>query len=169
MLNIENAHPTAKGILEYIDKLEAFCLGDEPFTPAKFREINEVLSIGAVLMLGKHRYQKSSKGKKLVWKGLDNCEYDMGFIHDADVMRNYPGFNAKYTKALGGDLVHENKIISVPNRKGSLSVVIMKDGSKGIGPNYRIALRNAALKMHLKSKFNYFSLANIWKQILGHA
>ncbi len=169
MINIEAARPTTKKILSNIDEIENFFMGSKKFSPARFREINEELSISAVLMLGKRRYQSSADGKRLFWQGLDNKEHDMGLVHDANVKRHYPGFHAISSRSLGGEHVSANKTIVSPNGRGTLSVVTMADGSKGIGHNYRIALRNAALKMHLKSKFNYFSLSDIWKNILGTA
>ena len=71
--------------------------------------------------------------------------------------------------ALAGDKVAESKVIHIAGVKGSVTVVTMLDGSVGVGPNYRMALRNAALKMHLKSYFNRLSLASIWGRIMGHA
>ncbi|MGH1377483.1 MAG: hypothetical protein ACRBB3_01555 [Alphaproteobacteria bacterium] len=169
MLNIENARPTAKKMLGHVDRFESFCMGKISYSPSEFREINEELSIGAVLMLGKHRYQKNDNGRHLLWQGLDEQEYDMGLTHDAHVMRDYPGFNAKKSRSLEGNMVADSTVISGPNGKGNLSVVTMKDGTVGIGPDYKIALRNAALKLHLKSKFNKFSLATMFKSILGSA
>ncbi len=166
MINIETARPTTKKILSNISEIEDFCLGSKSFSPELFREINEELSIGAVLMVGKRRYQREADGKRLFWLGLDNNEHDMGMVHDARVKRYYPGFHASSSRSLGGDHVSDNEIITAPNGRGNISIVTMTDGSKGIGPNYRIALRNAALKMHLKSKFNYFSLSGIWNNII---
>ncbi|PCK00459.1 MAG: hypothetical protein COA45_01385 [Zetaproteobacteria bacterium] len=169
MLNIENAKPTAKKILGHINTFENFCMGKTNYSPSEFREINEELSIGAVLMLGTHRYQKGENGKRLLWQGLDECEYDLGFTHEAHIMRDYPGFNAKRSRSLEGDMVADSAVIAGPNGKGNLSIVTMKDGTVGIGPNYKIALRNAALKLHLKSNFNHFSLSALFKRIWGNA
>ncbi len=169
MINIETARPTASQMLDNINEIEAFLMGKRKFSPTKFREINADLSVGAVLMLGKRRYEKSAEGRRLFWQGLDEHEHDMGLVHDANITRNYPGFKAKASRSLGGSHVLNNKIITAPNGKGSLSIVTMQDGSEGIGPNYKIALRNAALKMHLKSQFNCLSLASLWNKILGNA
>ncbi len=169
MINIEAARPNTKQILNNIDVIESFFMGETNFSPSRFREINEELSISAVLTLGKRRYQKDIDGKRLFWLGLDNNEHDMGLVHDAKIKRHYPGFHASSSRSLDGGYISDNSNIPAPNGKGTLSVVTMKDGSRGIGSNYRIALRNAALKMHLKSKFNYFSLADIWKSVLGTA
>ena len=154
MPDIENAHPTSEQILNHIDIFEKFCMGQTRYSPTQFREINEELSIGAVLMLGRHRYEKNHDGKRLFWKGLDNHEHDLGLTHNANIMRDYPGFNAKKSRSLDNDLVAKTTVIAAPNKKGNISVVTLKDGTTGLGPNYRIALRNATLKMHLTSKFN---------------
>ena len=169
MFDVKNASPPQKQLLRYLDEFEQCCTGEKYCSPSKFREINKHLSIGAVLRLGTHRYETNLTGTRLFWKGLDGREYDMGLTHDMHVMRDYPGFHAQCSRSLGNDLVLENKTIPGPNKKGSLSVVTMKDGSTGIGPNYRIALRNAVLKMHLTAQFNRFSLAGLWKQIWGRA
>ncbi len=169
MLSIENARPTAKRLLHHIEVFEAFCTGDELYTPDKFREINQELSVGAVLMIGRHRYQKDIDGKHLLWRGLDDNEYDLGNVNNANVMRDYPGFHAKRSLSLGSNHVINSEIIPAPHGRGNLCIVTMEDGSTGIAPNYRMALRNAALKMHLTAKFNHFSLANVWNRVWGHA
>lgn len=170
MLALENARPTAKKMLNHIDTFEEFCLGKRNYTPSTFRAINEELSVGAVLLLGKHRFQKERDGNHLMWKGLDQCEHDLGPVHEANVMRDFPGFHKKRSLSLGKSSVKETQIVPHPNGSGNLSIVIMKDGSIGIGPNYRIALRNAALRMHLKARFNFVSLLTLWKMaVCGHA
>lgn len=169
MLNIENARPSAKQLLINIEEFEQFCLGAKKFKPSKFREINEELSIGAVLMLGKRRFLRHDKGRKIIWCGLDNQEHDLGYMHDAKVMRDYPGFHASRSLSLGSDMVLETKIIPSLCNKSNVTSVTMSDGSTGIGPNYRIALRNAALKKHFKEQFNSLSLSNIWQRVWGNA
>ncbi len=155
MITIDQLNPNPKQMLNHIDEFENLCLGNKYYSPSKFREMNEELSVGAVLMLGKHRYEKSAQGKRLFWKGLDNREYDMGLTHESRIMRDYPGFNSKHSKPLGSNLIKNSKVITCPNGKGNISIVTMKDGSEGVGPNFRIALRNASLKMHLKSRKRY--------------
>lgn len=171
MFELEKARPTAKKMLSHIDTFEDFCMGKRTYTPSVFREINEELSVGAVLMLGKHRYKKdrNGNGKHLMWKGLDNREYNLGLTHETNVMRDFPGFHAKRSLSLGKDQVKESQIVPSPSGKGNLSIVIMADGTVGIAPNYRMALRNAALRMHLKSRFNFAALFNIWGNRWGHA
>lgn len=169
MLSIEMAKPTAKKILAHLDDFEKFCLGEQKLHPAKFRDINSELSICAVLIIGKRRYQNTNNNKHLIWIGLDNREHDLGRADDINVMRDYPGFHATRTLALGGDQIETTKFIDNPNGSGSLCEVTMKDGSRAIGPNYRMALRNAALKMHLKTHFNAMNLSSIWNGIWGNA
>lgn len=169
-MNIEHARPTAKDILSHLSEFEDFCMGKVRFSPEKFRNINEELSVGAVLMLGKRRFQNNGNRKHLLWQGLDNREYDLGPVHEPRIMRDYPGFHAACSRSLGSNLVAETEIINGPNGRGNISVVTLIDGTVGIGPNYRTALRNAALKMHLKSKFNFLAMADsVWKSIWGNA
>lgn len=169
MLNIENARPSSKQILLNLEMFERFCMGDRQFSPSKFREINEELSISAVLLLGKHRFLRHAEGKRLMWRGLDNTEHDLGYTHDAKVMRDYPGFHAQRSLSLGNNLVVDRKIVPITNGRGNVSIVTMEDGSTGLGFNYRIALRNASLKMHLSPQFNFMSLTDIWGRVWGNA
>lgn len=150
MLNIESMRPSVKAMLSHIDEFEKCCMGEKKMSPSRFREINAELSMGAVLLIGKHRYQNARDGKHLFWRGLDDREYDLGPAHDANVMREYPGFHAMRSLALGNHHVVENDVVDIPGHRNNFSIVKMSDGSTGIGPNYRLALRNAALKMYLK-------------------
>ena len=169
MIDIEKANPTAKKVLHTLDTFESFCMGNKHYSPSYFRQINKELSIGTVLMLGKFRYKNEPNGKRIFWKGLDNIEHDLGFTHAANIMRDYPGFNAKHSSSLAKNLVVKSQIISTASGKGNFSTVTLEDGSIGIGPNYRIALRNAALRMHLKSGFNPMAtLENFCKKIWAH-
>ena len=169
MLDIEFARLTARELFFRLDEFEQCCTGKKQCSPAQFQDMNRDLSIGAVLTLGKHRYQKTADGVRLLWTGADNREHDLGLIHDMHVMRDYPGFHAQRSRSLRNHMVSGSKTVDAPHKKGSMCVVTMQDGSAGIGPNYRIALRNAALKMHLTAQFNRFSLAHIWKQVWGRA
>jgi len=169
MISVNHAKPTAKKLLNHVEVFEAFCMGEQALSPTQFREINEELSIGAVLMLGKYRHQKSQDGHHLLWSGLDGREHDLGLVENANITRDYPGFHAKRTLSLGNNLVSETQIIASPNGRKNLSKITMEDGSIGIAPNYRMALRNAAIKMHLSNKFNYFSLSHLWNKVWGHA
>lgn len=169
MLSIEETKPTTKKILDQLDQFEKFCLGQEVLHPSKFRDLNNELSVSAVLMIGKLRFQKHNNVRHAIWLGLDEQEYDLGNADDINVMRDYPGFHAARSMALGHNHVAETKFIEHPRGDGSLCEVIMKDGSRAIGPNYRMALRNAALRMHIKNQFNKLSLARVWFGIWGHA
>lgn len=170
MFSIEHAKPTAKQLLHHVEVFEDFCLGNKSFSPSKFREINQELSIGAVLLIGKRRYIHSAQGQKnLYWRGLDNREHNLGPVSDANIMRDYPGFHAKRSLSLAHDMIADSKVEKAPNKKGNITVVTMKDGTIGVGPDFRMALRNAAIKMHLTSKFNYFSFGDLWGRVWGHA
>ena len=142
-------------------------MGDKKISPSRFREINAELSVGAVLLIGKHRFYKNEQGKGLVWRSPDGHEFDMGNIQDINVMRDYPGFHATRSLALGNKDVAENKIVKKGN--SNVTMVTMKDGSTGIGPNYRIALRNAAMRMYLKKHLNRFNIFSIFDRMWGHA
>ncbi len=169
MVNIDHARPTSQQILGHIEKFENFCLGEENYTPSHYREVNEELSISAVLVLGKMKFQKDNKGRRLIWKGLDEKEYDLGYMHNAKVMRDYPGFHRRSAQALGSNEIKEINVIPKPLGTGNVSKVILIDGTEGIGPDYRIALRNAVLKRHLMKQFNHFSLSDMWKRVWGNA
>jgi hypothetical protein len=169
MLSIEEIRPRTKTILSYLEQFEKFCLGLEYLHPSKFRDINNELSICAVLMIGKRRFHWQNSTRRLIWIGLDEQEHDLGDPDDMNVMRDYPGFHAARTMALGHDLVKETRFINPAKGNGSVCEVILKDGTHAIAPNYRMALRNASLKMHLKTQFNTMSLSRLWNGIWGNA
>lgn len=169
MLNIDQAKPTKKQVLKHLETFENYCLGQEHYTPSNFRKINEELSVSTVLWLGKRKYYKDSFGKRIVWRGLDERDYDLGYTHNAKVMRDYPGFHRKSIKALGENEIQEKQIIPIPNQKKTTYMVTLTDGTSGIGHDYRVALRNAVLKRHLKAEFNRVSLTNIWNKIWYNA
>lgn len=169
MSNIEFSNLSAKKILHHIEEFERYCMGKTDLTPARFRSLNEELSIGAVLNIGRHRFVRNEGVKHLIWQGLDGEEYDLGATHRSNVVRDFPGFHGKRSLAVGENLVKENTVIKIAGMRGNLSVVTMQDGSIGIGPNYRMALRNASLKMHLKVRFNRMSLSGIWGMVMGNA
>lgn len=169
MFSIQTAKTTPEKVLKSIETFEEFCLGKRSYTPATFREINEELSISTVLILGKYRFHRATDGQHLIWRSLNAEEYDLGPVHKTNVMRDFPGFHRKHSMCLYNGNIKETQIVPHPNGKGNLSIVIMKDGTIGIGPNHRIALRNAALRIHLASRFNFTSLLHIWDVVWGRA
>jgi hypothetical protein len=169
MINFDEAKPTSQQILSHLERFESFCLGQEHYTPSHYREVNEELSVSTVILLGKMKLQKDENGRRVIWQGLDNTNYDLGYAHSAKVMRDYPGFHRRTSQALGSNDIKEILVLPKTRGKGNISKVILNDGTEGIGPDYRIALRNAALKSHLTKKFNHFSLAGLWKRVMGHA
>ncbi len=163
LLNLEHARPTAQKILNHIATFEYSCTGQDRLTPEQFREINEELSISAVLLLGMRRYQKTSEGKRIFWKiSSEDEEHDLGFVRDAKVVRDYPGYNCRSSRALAKNIVKSTAIIPSPTGKGTLTEVTLIDGSTAIAPNYRMAVRNAALKMFIQSQYSRFRLDNIF-------
>ncbi|MEM7651080.1 MAG: hypothetical protein AAF204_03235, partial [Pseudomonadota bacterium] len=59
-------------------------------------------------------------------------------------------------------------VISIPPFSKQVTIVRMKDGTSGVGPDYKMALRNASLKMHLKLAFEKANKADIWKKYYGN-
>lgn len=166
-----NKSPKDNGeaLLSHLKEFEKFCLGETHLTPLQFRELNMELSVNAVQKIGKHRYQNAPDGQHLLWTGLDNREYDLGPADSPNVLRDYPGFHKLRSLALGHDLVSENTLIEAPRKGGQVTQVKLKDGTTGIGPNYKMALRNAALKMHLKHQFNQHNKMDVWSRFYGNA
>ncbi len=159
MINIDGVKPTPKALLADLEVFENFCMGNANLSPQDFRDINNELSIGAVLMIGKRRFKSTSEGREIYWQGLDGEEHFLGHTHDAKINRDYPGFHKLRSHALSGDMVESDSIHKIANgRRGNYTVVTLKDGTEGIGPNYNIALRNAVLKNHLTVQFNKASL-----------
>lgn len=159
----------AARILAMIHDFEMFCMGTKNFSPAQYRSINEDLSIGAVLHIGKCRFESREDGRHVIWSAPDLRDYDLGAIDQLNVMRDYPGFHRTHSLALGHDKVADAHLMVVPRLRRNVTVVTMKDGTVGIGPNYRVALRNAALKMHLTRAFEEASLNAFWKRLHGQA
>ncbi len=169
MLNIKDARPNVQKLLHQLSAFEDFCMGTDALSPDEFRMLNEDLSVGTVLMIGSRRYEKTSEGSRLYWKSFDQREYDMGYVRDAKVMRDYPGYNAKTSLSLSAGHLISSQIVPSPRGKGTVYRVELEDGTEAIAPNYRMAVRNVILKKHLKSQFNSFSLADLWGRVWGHA
>ncbi len=169
MHDIAETKPTAKDLMHRLNSFEAFCNGHDNITPQEFREINEELSVGAVFMIGSHRYEKTPSGRRLLWRSNDQREYDLGYARDAHVMRDYPGYSAKSSRALQAGHDIKSEVIPSPRGKGTVYRVELEDGTSAIAPNYRMAVRNVILKKHLQSQFNRHSLADLWGRVWGHA
>lgn len=156
-------------LLSLLKDFELFCLGEKHLSPEQFQDINRELSLNAVLHIGTHRYQNTPDGKHLIWAGTDSREHDLGAADDPNVLRDYPGFHRTRSLALGHEQVEENTIINAPRRSQQVTMVKMKDGTTAVAPNYKLALRNAALKIHLKHQFNKHNRMDIWEKIYGSA
>ncbi|MEZ5813884.1 MAG: hypothetical protein R3E13_04075 [Alphaproteobacteria bacterium] len=155
-------------VLQRLKDFEAFCLGEKKLTPKHFQAINEELSLSAVLHVGKRYIRKEGDGKHLIWLGVDNREHDLGPINTLNIRQTCPGFHKTRTLSLGSRDVLETDTITIPPHNKNVIIVKMKDGTTGIGPNYKMALRNAVLKMHLKCAFSKANKADIWKKYYGN-
>lgn len=162
-------HMKTDRILERLKEFEMFCMGERHLSPEKFTSLNRDLSLSAILYIGKHRYKTGPDGEHLIWIDLENREHDLGALEDLDVFRECPGFHKTRTQGLGNADVVETLIVEVPSPRRQATMVKLKDGTTGVGPNYKLALRNAALKRHLKSSFKQASGWNIWKMFYGNA
>lgn len=169
MLDIANIRPTAKALMSQLDVFEDFCQGHGSISPQEFLTLNQDLSIGTVLMMGSRRYEKTPEGNRLFWKSMDQREYDLGYVRDAKVLRDYPGYNAQSSLSLRAGQEILSEVIPSPRGKGSFYRVELEDGTEAIAPNYRMAVRNVILKSHLKSQFNKLSLADLWGRVWGNA
>lgn len=169
MFGLQSLQINPKKVLSKLQEFENFCLGKKALSPDEFKTLNMELSVGSVLHIGKRRFHKDLDGKHLLWTGLDDREYDLGPVHKLNVMHKCPGFNRASTMSLGNNLVRDNQTIEIPTLKKQISVVRLEDGSVGIGPNYKLALRNAALKMHLKKSFILSNPPDAWKEHYSNA
>jgi len=169
VFGLQSLQINPKKILAKLNDFENFCLGRRKLSPEEFKILNIELSMGAVLHIGKRRFLKELDGKHLLWTGLDDREYDLGPVHKLDIFHSGPGFHRSSTMSLGNNLVMDNELIEIPALKKQVSVVRLKNGSVGIGPNYKLALRNAALKMHLQKSFSFANPPDAWKEHYGNA
>lgn len=169
MFELQSLQLNPKKVLRKLNDFENFCLGSLNLSPKQFTELNKDLSISAVLHIGKRRFLKSLDGKHLLWTGLDDREYDLGPIHKLNIFNFGPGFHRGTTMSLGNNLVTHNETLEIPHLKKQVSVVKLKNGSVGVGPNYKVALRNAAIKMHLSNRFKQANPPDAWKEHYGNA
>ncbi len=152
-------------ILNRLSEFEDYCMAKKNISPENFRALNRELSRLTVENIGKCQYKNASDGTHLLWTGLDHREHDLGNVDSLNVMQNYPGFHKSRTHALGKDEVESSALMTIPGKRAQVTIVKMKDGTTGIGTDYKIALRNAALKMHLKRSFNKNSTLDKWKKL----
>lgn len=164
MFGFEGLELKPTEVLEHLDQFESFCRGETVISPEKFKSLNIDLSISAVMHIGRKHFRDFSDGKHLIWISPDAKEHDLGTLTNINVFRDYPGFNRSCSLSLAQDKVVHYEVMEV-NGMNNITRVELTDGSIGIAPNYRMALRNAALRMHLKKSFNKSSLANFFKMI----
>lgn len=160
---------TTELALSRLKRFELYCLGKGHLSPEEFTALNIELSIDAVEHVGNHFVRDCMDGKHLIWTGADKSEHDLGLTDEQNVMRDYPGFNRLRSLSLGHNLVSSNETIDIPGLRRQMTVVKMNDGSTGVAPNYKMALRNASLKMHLKEEFNAKNGKGAFDAIYGRA
>ena len=168
MMDINSLRVKASEVKAFLEDFEQFCLGRKHLSPQQFSALNEELSLSAVLNIGSNRLEKKEDGNHLIWVAPDASEHDLGALENIN-LRDYPGFHRTRSLSLGQSDVEMNDLVHVPNADRHITMVKMKDGSVGYGPNYKLALRNAALKMHLKREFKKANPLHFWKLFYGNA
>lgn len=168
MIDLLSLRAKKDEVMVLLKDYEAFCLGKKQLTPEQFYEINRELCLCAALNIGRNRIERREDGSHLIWIAPDKSVHDLGTLENIDP-RNYPGFHRGRSLSLAQDSVASHELIEVPEAKRHTTMVRMKDGSAGYGPNYKQALRNAALKMSLKSQFDWANPKNLWSMFYGSA
>ncbi len=166
MLGFNTLKVPPKKIFHLIKDFEAYCLGEKYLSPEDFRTLNEELSLGAVLHIGRHKFQHKDDGRHLIWIDPNNETHDLGPVSELNVMRDYPGFHRYRSLALGHEKVESCEVIE-SGKAHPVTMVKMTDGTIAFGTNYRTALRNAALKMRLKHAFLRANPAASWRNVYG--
>lgn len=167
MLRTNSHYIDAQNILKHIEEFEDFCFGQTKFTPEHFRNINQAISIGAALLIGKHRFEKKGIEQHLYWTGIDNEEYYLGPTNNKNITQNFPGFNTKHSLALTKkeNIIEKNVHKNEDSRKSIVEIILL-DGTKGYGIDFKTALRNAVLKSELE-KIKTRSLFSLFKKIFS--
>lgn len=169
MLGYEIPKIDPRKVLTLLDEYEGFCLGQRYLSPEQVKSLNEALSVGALVHVGKCRFARQNGRRHMIWRAPDGQEHDLGPVEKINIMQDCPGFHRSRSLSLGQEHVESSSFMDLPQTKSSISVVRMKDGSEGYGPNYRLALRNAALKMYIKKAFNRATLSSLWRALHGNA
>ncbi|MCK5285582.1 MAG: hypothetical protein KAJ86_08370 [Alphaproteobacteria bacterium] len=168
MFNFNIIKSNSEKVLSNLENFELFCIGEKELSPQEFTNLNKELSISAIKYIGQSKFCRKKDGKHLIWIGLDNQEHDLGKVNAINITKDYPGFHKSRSLSLGHDHVTKNDVVDIPKCE-PMNIVKMDDGSTGIAPNYKMALRNASLKMHLKHTFNSLNYVDAWMQFYGHA
>jgi hypothetical protein len=77
------------------------------------------------------------------------------------------GFNKVRTLACAKEEICETEIVAIPHSRHYMTRVKFKDGTQGIGPDFKIAMRNAVLKKELKSQFKKAAGFSLWELFTG--
>ena len=150
-------------LLQQLAEFEQVCLGEKTLSPERFMDINKELSLGAVMYIGRLRKNRTSNGDHLIWTDPEKRVHDLGPVDNLDVLHECPGFHRGRTLAIGQNEVVCTEVIDIPPFRKQMTKVSLKDGSEGVGPDFKIALRNAALKKHLKNQFNKARGFSFWE------
>jgi hypothetical protein len=167
MLGKELLNIKSDTLLERLNEFEQSCLGIKTISPERYMDINKELAMGAVLYIGRHRMGRAEDGDHLIWTDPEKRVHDLGPVDNLDVLHECPGFHRTRTLAIGQHEVVRTEVIDIPPFRKQMTKVFLKDGSEGVGPDFKIALRNAALKKHLKTQFNKAKGFSFWELFAG--
>lgn len=159
----------AKKTIAMLHDFEMSCLGEKPLSPDDFVMLNKELSLSAVNFIGECHFERKEDGHHVIWTAPDKSSHDLGVLTEINVMKDYPGFHKARSLCLGHKDVIENEVLSIGHSRKHVSMVKLKDGTEGYGPNYKIALRNAALKSRLQKQFLRVNPLDLWKKFYGNA
>lgn len=169
MHRLQTLDVSVEEILMHLEDFERYCLGKHFMKPEDFTHVNQRLSLGTVLHIGKTHFMDAEDGKHLIWTAPDAREHDLGCIENIDISAECPGFHRIRSLSLGHNQVTKQEIIEVPYL-GYVTKVTLNGDVEGIGPDYKTALRNAVLKTQLCGrKTSIFSFMNIFAKPLGRA
>jgi hypothetical protein len=155
-------------LMERLAEFEEFCMGRRVLSPERFMDINKELSLGTLQYVGRHHLQRQTDGDHLIWVDNTQRPHDLGLADDLDILHQCPGFHRGRTLALAPESdILSTDIIHVALRKAHMTTVTLKDGVEGIGPDFKVALRNAVLKRQLTSQFNKARGFSFWSLFTG--
>lgn len=138
-------------ILASLQDFESFCMGEKSMSPTQFQNLNVKLSIQTVLNIGRRQMIDHKDGARLLWITPDERAHDLGPVGHRDVTTRYPGFSRGSSLALGQKDVLTHEVVDVPQVRRFMTVVTLRDGTGGVGPDFKTALRNAVLRRYLST------------------
>lgn len=169
MWEMRKTHPLnikSETLVEHLTVFEKFCMGETSMTPDQFMTLNKELSMGVVMHVGRHHVRKESDGEHLIWIDPNQRVHDLGHVENIDILHECPGFNKIRTLACSKES-YQTEVIPVPQSRHNMTCVKLEDGTQGIGPDFKIAMRNAVLKKQLKADFNKAKGRSLWELFTG--